>query len=149
MRIRPPGGNGVRVLGVPPDRGVVYGRCTGRINVDNGGAVVAVVTERRRLKTKGEAVYLALRRLAGEAMTRQEALAIEGPEGLNPFAFPADEIVVSGVSADPFEDERRTSLDRSAGTSTRSTPNSSWVAMGTSWNGSTSSKPIVRSASVE
>lgn len=54
---------------------------------------LAIVMRRYRLRTKTEAVELALRRLAGEPMTREEALAMRGagaietvPEDSGPVA---------------------------------------------------------------
>jgi Arc/MetJ family transcription regulator len=49
-----------------------------RTNIDLDDALVARVMERYGLKTKKEAVDLALRRLVGGTMTREEALAMEG-----------------------------------------------------------------------
>jgi Arc/MetJ family transcription regulator len=49
-----------------------------RTNIDLDDALVARVMERYGLKTKKEAVDLALRRLIGGTMTREEALAMEG-----------------------------------------------------------------------
>lgn len=51
-------------------------------------ADLAAVMRRYRLRTKSEAVALALRRLAGEPMTREEALAMEGAHAIGDI--PAD-----------------------------------------------------------
>ncbi|MGH3613014.1 MAG: type II toxin-antitoxin system VapB family antitoxin [Pseudonocardia sp.] len=49
---------------------------------------LAIVMQRYRLATKAEAVNLALRRLAGRPMTREEALAMRGAQALD--EVPAD-----------------------------------------------------------
>ncbi len=49
-----------------------------RTNIDIDDRLVRSVMKRYRLRSKREAVELALRRLAGEALTRQDALALEG-----------------------------------------------------------------------
>lgn len=50
----------------------------GRTNVDIDDELIERVMRRYRLPSKRAAVDLALRRLAGEPMTRDEALAMEG-----------------------------------------------------------------------
>jgi Arc/MetJ family transcription regulator len=59
---------------------VVYSWCMSRTrtNIEIDDDAVAEVMERYGLRTKREAVDLALRRLAGEPMTREEALAMRG-----------------------------------------------------------------------
>jgi len=52
------------------------GRTRTNIEIDDGDLLT--VMRRYRLRTKSEAVALALRRLAGEPMTREEALVMEG-----------------------------------------------------------------------
>ena len=49
-----------------------------RTNIDIDDALVERVIRRYRLPSKRAAVDLALRRLAGEPMSRDEALAMEG-----------------------------------------------------------------------
>jgi Arc/MetJ family transcription regulator len=49
-----------------------------RTNIDIDDELVATVMRRYGLRTKKEAVDLALRRLAVEPMTREEALAMRG-----------------------------------------------------------------------
>jgi len=49
-----------------------------RTNIEIDDTDLLIVMRRYRLRTKSEAVALALRRLAGEPMTREEALAMEG-----------------------------------------------------------------------
>ena len=49
-----------------------------RTNIDLDEALVRQVMERYHLRTKREAVHLALKRLAGDPMTLEEALAMEG-----------------------------------------------------------------------
>jgi Arc/MetJ family transcription regulator len=50
----------------------------GRTNIEIDDELVERVMRRYRLPSKRAAVDLALRRLAGEAMSRDEALAMEG-----------------------------------------------------------------------
>lgn len=49
-----------------------------RTNIDLDSRLIAEAMRRYRLKTKREAVDFALRRLIGEPMRKQEALALEG-----------------------------------------------------------------------
>ena len=49
-----------------------------RTNIELEDSYVEAIMERYRLRTKTEAVDLALRHLAGQPMTREEALAMEG-----------------------------------------------------------------------
>lgn len=53
-----------------------------RTNVEIDDDVLKVVMRRYRLATKTEAIDLALRRLAGQPMTREEALAMRGATAL-------------------------------------------------------------------
>lgn len=57
---------------------MVYRIHMARTNIDLDERAVEVVMERYDLHTKREAVNYALRRLADEAMNRDEALAMEG-----------------------------------------------------------------------
>jgi Arc/MetJ family transcription regulator len=59
-----------------------------RTNVEIDDDALATVMRRYRLATKTEAVDLALRRLAGHPMTREEALAMRGAAALD--EIPAD-----------------------------------------------------------
>lgn len=59
-----------------------------RTNVEIDDDVLDVVMRRYRLATKTEAVDLALRRLAGRPMTREEALGMRGSHALD--EVPAD-----------------------------------------------------------
>lgn len=54
-----------------------------RTNVEIDDEVLATVMRRYRLATKTEAVDLALRRLAGRPMTREEALGMRGARALD------------------------------------------------------------------
>jgi Arc/MetJ family transcription regulator len=54
-----------------------------RTNIAIEDDYVAAIMERYRLRTKTEAVDLALRHLAGQPMTREEALAMEGAHAIN------------------------------------------------------------------
>lgn len=69
----------------------VYGWCMGRVrtNIELDEDDVARIMQRYGLRTKTEAVALALRHLAGQPMTRDEALAMEGARAID--APPADE----------------------------------------------------------
>jgi len=49
-----------------------------RTNIDLDEPLVEEVMRRYQLRTKREAVQLALRRLVGDTMTLEEALAMEG-----------------------------------------------------------------------
>jgi Arc/MetJ family transcription regulator len=57
---------------------VVYGGVLGRTNIEIDDVLIERVMRRYRLPSKRAAVELALRRLAGEPMSREEALAMEG-----------------------------------------------------------------------
>lgn len=59
-----------------------------RTNIDIDDDDLATVMVRYRLATKTEAVNLALRRLAGRPMTREEALGMRGARALD--EVPAD-----------------------------------------------------------
>ena len=50
----------------------------GRTNIDIDDELMARVMQRYGVRTKREAVDLALKRAAGEAMSREEALAMRG-----------------------------------------------------------------------
>jgi Arc/MetJ family transcription regulator len=50
----------------------------GRTNIEIDDELIARVMQRYGVRTKREAVDLALKRAAGEAMSREEALAMEG-----------------------------------------------------------------------
>jgi Arc/MetJ family transcription regulator len=51
---------------------------TSRTNIELDDEAVATIMERYGLKTKREAVDMALHHLAGHPMTREEALAMHG-----------------------------------------------------------------------
>jgi Arc/MetJ family transcription regulator len=53
-----------------------------RTNIEIEDAYVRVIMDRYRVRTKTEAVDLALRHLAGQPMTREEALAMEGAHAI-------------------------------------------------------------------
>jgi len=53
-----------------------------RTNIELDDANLAIVMRRFNLRTKTEAVDLALRRLAGDPMTRDEALAMRGANAI-------------------------------------------------------------------
>ena len=56
----------------------VYARCMTRINVDIDDQACAEVMRRYRLATKGEAINLALRMLAAETASVDEAGSLRG-----------------------------------------------------------------------
>jgi Arc/MetJ family transcription regulator len=53
-----------------------------RTNIEIEDAYVQAIIRRYRLRTKTEAVDLALRALAGQPMTREEALAMQGSKAI-------------------------------------------------------------------
>ncbi len=57
---------------------MVYARNMARTNIDVDDKLLAIVMRRHGIHTKREAVDFALRRLAGEPMTIDEALAMQG-----------------------------------------------------------------------
>jgi len=59
-----------------------------RTNSETEDSYLQVVMDRYGLRTKTEAVELALRHLAGQPMTREEALAMRGVHAID--ALPAD-----------------------------------------------------------
>lgn len=59
-----------------------------RTNIELDDEFVEVIMDRYRLRTKTDAVHLALRHLAGQHMTRDEALAMQGAGAIE--AVPAD-----------------------------------------------------------
>jgi Arc/MetJ family transcription regulator len=54
-----------------------------RTNIEIEDDYVEAIMDRYRLRTKTEAVDLALRHLAGQPMTREEALAMEGARAIH------------------------------------------------------------------
>ncbi len=70
--------------------GLVHEWCMAKLrtNIELEGAYVRAIMERYALKTKTEAVDLALRALAGQPMTRDEALAMRGAHAI--AAAPAE-----------------------------------------------------------
>ena len=56
----------------------MYSTAMARTNIDLDEDLVALVMERYHLPTKREAVHFALKRVAGDTMTLEEALAMEG-----------------------------------------------------------------------
>jgi Arc/MetJ family transcription regulator len=63
----------------------VYNRCMSRVrtNIEIEDTYLQVVMDRYGLRTKTEAVEFALRHLAGQPMTRQEALAMRGAHAIS------------------------------------------------------------------
>lgn len=53
-----------------------------RTNIELEDDLVQTIMQRYHLRTKTEAVDLALRRTAGEAMTREEVLAMRGSHSI-------------------------------------------------------------------
>jgi Arc/MetJ family transcription regulator len=68
----------------------VYNTCMSRVrtNIEIDDTYVQAIMERYGLRTKTEAVDLALRHLAGQPMTRDEALAMRGARAIG--KVPAD-----------------------------------------------------------
>lgn len=66
------------------------------MNLDIDDDLVEQIRQRYRLKTKTEAIDLALRRVAFEPMTREEALAMEGACAIG--EIPEDRFVPPGDS---------------------------------------------------
>jgi Arc/MetJ family transcription regulator len=60
-----------------------------RTNIEIEESYVRLIMDRYQLRTKTEAVDLALRHLAGQPMTREEALAMEGARAIG--AVPLDQ----------------------------------------------------------
>ena len=58
--------------------GVVYDRSVARTNIDIDDRLITAVMHRYGLRTKREAVDLALRRLVGEPPATSEILQLEG-----------------------------------------------------------------------
>ena len=54
-----------------------------RTNIEIEDTYLQVVMDRYGLRTKTEAVELALRHLAGQPMTREEALAMRGAQAID------------------------------------------------------------------
>ncbi len=63
---------------------MVYDWCMSavRTNIEIEETYVSAIMRRYRLRTKTAAVNLALRHLAGQPMTREEALAMEGAHAI-------------------------------------------------------------------
>jgi Arc/MetJ family transcription regulator len=62
----------------------VYNRCMSRVrtNIEIEDTYLQVVMDRYGLRTKTDAVEFALRHLAGQPMTREEALAMRGAHAI-------------------------------------------------------------------
>ena len=56
----------------------MYNASVSRTNIDIDDRLVAEIIRRYRLASKREAVELALRRLAGAPLSREQAIALEG-----------------------------------------------------------------------
>lgn len=69
---------------------MVYDWCVGmaRTNIEIEDSYVQAIMDRYGLRTKTAAVDLALRHLAGQPMTREEALAMQGAHAI--AELPAD-----------------------------------------------------------
>lgn len=68
----------------------MYGTCMAKVrtNIEIEDAYIQVIMDRYGVRTKTEAVDLALRHLAGQPMTREEALAMRGAGAID--EVPAD-----------------------------------------------------------
>jgi Arc/MetJ family transcription regulator len=73
-----------------PYTSYVYTTCMSRVrtNIEIDDTYVHTIMDRYGLRTKTEAVDLALRHLAGQPMTRDEALAMRGARAIG--KMPAD-----------------------------------------------------------
>jgi Arc/MetJ family transcription regulator len=62
----------------------VYNRCMSKVrtNIEIEDELVTAIMDRYGVHTKTAAVDLALRHLAGQRMTREEALAMEGAQAI-------------------------------------------------------------------
>jgi Arc/MetJ family transcription regulator len=76
---------------------MVYNWCVGavRTNIEIEDTYVRAIMDRYGLRTKTAAVDLALRHLAGQPMTREEALAMQGVRAI--AELPADVPPRTGV----------------------------------------------------
>ena len=63
-----------------------------RTNIENENDYVDVIIKRFGVRTKTDAIDLALRHLAGDPMSREEALAMRGTHAID--ALPADQSAV-------------------------------------------------------
>ena len=74
----------------------MYDWCMARVrtNIEIEDAYVKTIMARHGVRTKTEAVDLALRHLAGQPMTREEALAMRGAHAID--GVPADAGPVGG-----------------------------------------------------
>lgn len=68
----------------------------GRTNIDINDELVEIVMVRYQLRTKRDAVDYALRRVAGQPMTKDEALAMFG--SIPDFSVPEDRAAVDDPS---------------------------------------------------
>ena len=77
---RGPNDRHVMVASLQPSRRLVYDRCMSRTrtNVELDDEALRTIMERYSLRTKTEAVDLALRHLAGQPLSNREALALRG-----------------------------------------------------------------------
>lgn len=62
-----------------------------RTNIEIEDEYVQRIMERYHLRTKTEAVDLALRSLAGQPMTLEEARAMEGSDAIDPDLIPGED----------------------------------------------------------
>lgn len=75
-----------------------------RTNIEIEDADVRAIMERYGVRTKTEAVALALRHLAGQPMTREEALRMRGAHAIE--KIPADVEFPAAVGPPPTRDPR-------------------------------------------
>lgn len=69
---------------------MVYKTCMARVrtNIEIEDGYVRLIMDRYGIRTKTEAVEIALRHLAGQPLSREEALAMRGAHAID--ALPAD-----------------------------------------------------------
>lgn len=64
-------------------RACVFGAARTRTNIEIEDTYLRAIMDRSGVHTKTEAVDLALRHLAGQPMSRDEAVAMRGPEAID------------------------------------------------------------------
>lgn len=77
-------------MSLPLRNSRVYDWCMSRTNIVLDDEAVEIIMKRYGMTTKTEAVNTALRSLAGQPMTVDEMLAMEGANFIDPDEIPAD-----------------------------------------------------------
>lgn len=78
-------GSAIRGLKYTPYTRQVYNTCMSKVrtNIEIEDTYVEAIMDRYGVRTKTQAVDLALRHLAGQPMTREEALAMRGAHAIS------------------------------------------------------------------